>query len=89
MRHLTSSVVETRRVLLTRADAPAPAPPPGGAVMEAATIARLQDLLEAKFGLASGAWQRDQIARALDSRERALAGATAPAKGLTLVEVHY
>lgn len=30
-----------------------------------------------------------QVARALDSRERSLAGATAPAKGLTLVEVHY
>ena len=30
-----------------------------------------------------------QVARAIDSGERALAGATAPAKGLTLVEVHY
>jgi len=30
-----------------------------------------------------------QVARALDTRERSLAGATAPAKGLTLVEVHY
>jgi tRNA pseudouridine38-40 synthase len=30
-----------------------------------------------------------QVALALDRRERSLAGATAPAKGLTLVEVHY
>ena len=30
-----------------------------------------------------------QVARALDSGERSLAGATAPAKGLTLVKVHY
>jgi tRNA pseudouridine38-40 synthase len=29
------------------------------------------------------------VARALDTRERSLAGATAPAQGLTLVEVHY
>ena len=30
-----------------------------------------------------------QVARALDGGDRSLAGATAPAKGLTLVEVHY
>jgi tRNA pseudouridine38-40 synthase len=30
-----------------------------------------------------------QVVRALETRERALAGATAPAKGLTLLEVHY
>jgi tRNA pseudouridine38-40 synthase len=30
-----------------------------------------------------------QVARAIESGERSLAGATAPAKGLTLVEVHY
>lgn len=30
-----------------------------------------------------------QVARAIKSGERSLAGATAPAKGLTLVEVHY
>jgi len=30
-----------------------------------------------------------QVVRALRSRERSLAGATAPAKGLTLIEVHY
>ncbi len=30
-----------------------------------------------------------QVVRALESRERSLAGATAPAKGLTLIEVHY
>jgi len=30
-----------------------------------------------------------QVVRALRSRERSLAGATAPAKGLTLLEVHY
>ncbi|HLL71846.1 MAG TPA: tRNA pseudouridine(38-40) synthase TruA [Pyrinomonadaceae bacterium] len=36
-----------------------------------------------------GAMDESQVARALDSRERSLAGATAPAKGLTLVEVHY
>ncbi|HEX8636407.1 MAG TPA: tRNA pseudouridine(38-40) synthase TruA [Pyrinomonadaceae bacterium] len=30
-----------------------------------------------------------QVERAIESGERSLAGATAPAKGLTLVEVHY
>ena len=30
-----------------------------------------------------------QVVRALESGERSLAGATAPAKGLTLLEVHY
>ncbi len=30
-----------------------------------------------------------QVARAIESGERSRAGATAPAKGLTLVEVHY
>jgi tRNA pseudouridine38-40 synthase len=30
-----------------------------------------------------------QVARAIESGERSLAGATAPAKGLTLLEVHY
>jgi tRNA pseudouridine38-40 synthase len=36
-----------------------------------------------------GQMEAAQVARALESRERSLAGATAPAKGLTLVEVHY
>ncbi|HYP02736.1 MAG TPA: tRNA pseudouridine(38-40) synthase TruA [Pyrinomonadaceae bacterium] len=36
-----------------------------------------------------GAMDERQVARALDRRERSLAGATAPAKGLTLLEVHY
>ncbi len=36
-----------------------------------------------------GQMDEAQVARALESRERSLAGATAPAKGLTLVEVHY
>ncbi|MFL6207239.1 MAG: tRNA pseudouridine(38-40) synthase TruA [Pyrinomonadaceae bacterium] len=36
-----------------------------------------------------GARDEASIASALSSRERALAGATAPAKGLTLREVHY
>ena len=36
-----------------------------------------------------GQMEAAQVARALDSRERSLAGATAPAKGLTLVKVHY
>ncbi|HKP72332.1 MAG TPA: tRNA pseudouridine(38-40) synthase TruA [Pyrinomonadaceae bacterium] len=36
-----------------------------------------------------GEMDERQVARALDSRDRSLAGATAPAKGLTLVEVHY
>ncbi len=36
-----------------------------------------------------GRMEAGQIARALESRERSLAGATAPAKGLTLLEVHY
>ena len=41
--------------------------------------------------LEAGRGARDEasIAHALSSRERALAGATAPAKGLTLVEVRY
>jgi len=36
-----------------------------------------------------GQMDATQVAAALESRERSLAGATAPAKGLTLVEVHY
>jgi tRNA pseudouridine38-40 synthase len=36
-----------------------------------------------------GQMEATQVARALESRERSLAGATAPSKGLTLVEVHY
>jgi tRNA pseudouridine38-40 synthase len=36
-----------------------------------------------------GQMDESQVARALDRRERTLAGATAPAKGLTLLEVHY
>ena len=36
-----------------------------------------------------GGLEAAQVARAIESGERALAGATAPAKGLTLVEVHY
>lgn len=36
-----------------------------------------------------GQMETAQVARALESRDRSLAGATAPAKGLTLVEVHY
>ena len=41
--------------------------------------------------LASGRGEigEDQIARALATGDRKLAGATAPARGLTLVEVHY
>ncbi|HEX8455964.1 MAG TPA: tRNA pseudouridine(38-40) synthase TruA [Pyrinomonadaceae bacterium] len=36
-----------------------------------------------------GALDASQVARAIETGERSLAGATAPAKGLTLVEVHY
>ncbi|MGI9108279.1 MAG: tRNA pseudouridine(38-40) synthase TruA [Pyrinomonadaceae bacterium] len=36
-----------------------------------------------------GAMDEQQVKRARDSRNRSLAGATAPAKGLTLVKVHY
>jgi tRNA pseudouridine38-40 synthase len=36
-----------------------------------------------------GQMDASQVARAIESGERALAGATAPAKGLTLLKVHY
>jgi tRNA pseudouridine38-40 synthase len=36
-----------------------------------------------------GELSEDEIARALATADRALVGATAPARGLTLVEVHY
>jgi tRNA pseudouridine38-40 synthase len=36
-----------------------------------------------------GEMRAETIARAIETGERALAAATAPANGLTLVEVHY
>jgi tRNA pseudouridine38-40 synthase len=36
-----------------------------------------------------GQMDAEQVARAIETRERSLAGATAPAKGLMLLEVHY
>jgi len=36
-----------------------------------------------------GKWSRDDVARALDARDRAAAGPTAPARGLYLVDVRY
>lgn len=66
MRHLIPSVLKTNHV-------PLAAPVAGGApCLEPAggpaAVARLQELLEARFGLAPGAWQREPIERALASQ---------------------
>jgi tRNA pseudouridine38-40 synthase len=39
--------------------------------------------------IGGGRWPPDEIARILESRDRARAGATAPAHGLVLMRVHY